>query len=107
MTGGSQADARARTPPRFGGLALAGIQSGCGEAAAARRARSTVAAEIPAAERRTKSRRLRRACGPSIASSFTAHRIEGKDGSERRRVLGTVPDIRRQVKGPAWEYHPG
>src|SRR5262249_59232910 len=71
ITGGSQADARARTPPRFGGLGLAGIQSGYLDAAAARRpVPITAVAETPAAERRMKSRRFKRARGPSIASSF-------------------------------------
>src|SRR5262249_58273835 len=35
ITGGSQADARGRAPPRFGGLVLAGIQSGDGDGGAA------------------------------------------------------------------------
>src|SRR5215468_939794 len=83
ITGGSQADARARTPPRLGGLGLAGIQSGYLEEAAAGRLRPANAAALtPAAEIRTKSRRFRRASGPCITSSFTLLRIEGKDGPE-------------------------
>src|SRR5262249_24081931 len=59
ITGGSQADARARTPPRFAGLGLAGIQSGYLEAAAAcRLVPTTAAADTPAADTRMKSRRF-------------------------------------------------
>src|SRR5437870_5567509 len=64
ITGGSQAEARVRTPPRFGGLRLAGIQSGYGEAAEAlRRPPATASAVIPApvtAARLRKSRRVTR-----------------------------------------------
>src|SRR5262245_10791178 len=91
ITGGSQADARARTPPRLGGLGLAGIQSGYLEAAAAGRLRPvSAAAPTPAAEILTKSRRFRPDWRPSIASSFTVLRIEGKDEPDTRRVVGNI-----------------
>src|SRR5262245_17570943 len=62
MTGGSHAEARVSTPPRLGGLALAAIQSGCGDAAASARPRlapTARAAAPPTAVRLTKSRRVR------------------------------------------------
>jgi hypothetical protein len=49
ITGGSQAEARVSTPPRFGGFGLAGIQSGYAEAPKAlRRPAPTANAVIPA-----------------------------------------------------------
>src|SRR5262249_56004021 len=63
------------------GLGLAGIQWDYLDAAAAARRPwpRKAAADTPAAERRTKSRRFRRARGPSIASPFIEPWIEGKD----------------------------
>src|SRR5438093_13720 len=62
ITGGSQAEARVRTPPRVGGLGLAGIQSGYGAAPEALcRSAPTANAVIPAlvtAARLRKSRRV-------------------------------------------------
>src|SRR5258708_5014784 len=63
ITGGSQAEARGRTPPRFGGLGLAGIQSGYGAAgcAASRRgAAPTASAVMPAPVTPTPLRKSRR-----------------------------------------------
>src|SRR6266545_5780318 len=63
MTGGSQDEARVRTPPRFGGLVLAGIQSGYGDAAwVAARARPapTERVVIPTVPHPVRFRKVRR-----------------------------------------------
>jgi hypothetical protein len=62
ITGGSQAEARMSAPPRFAGLALAGIQSAYGEAAKALCHRAPVASAVTptlvTAARSRKSRRV-------------------------------------------------
>src|SRR2546426_11019985 len=74
-TGGSQDEARVRTPPGLGGLELGGIQSGYGETGwADRRARPapTIRTPIPAPPHPARLRnsrrftRWRRATGPSV-----------------------------------------
>src|SRR6266850_1277514 len=79
MTGGSQAEARVRTPPRFGGLRLAGTQSGYGEAAAARgRPAPTARAVIPALVMAARLRNSRR---------FTLRRVVGRESVVGIEVL--------------------
>src|SRR5437867_10587999 len=92
ITGGSQADARARTPPRLGGLGLAGIQSGYEAAAAAARNRPPTRAVVPtpAAESLTKSRRFM-----DIGLSFSLCRIEGSDEPP------LVPSVRNDAGAPS------
>src|SRR5262249_5216308 len=84
------------------GLGLAGIQWDYLDAAAAARRPwpRKAAADTPAAARRTKSRRFRRARGPSIASPFIEHWIEGKDRPGHCvEWSATLPKTDRQVKG--------
>src|SRR5438132_939161 len=106
ISGGSQAEARVRTPPRFGGLGLAGIQSGYGETVwADTRAppAPTMRAVIPAPPQpacRRNSRRLtrwRRATGPGVPVGILALLLylflEGKD------PCGYWPRVRRTCRG--------
>src|SRR5262245_43824796 len=60
MTGGSQAEARVRTPPRLGGAGLAAIQSGYSEAAADLPPPATASADMPAVVQPARLRKLRR-----------------------------------------------
>src|SRR5713101_6375012 len=78
MTGGSHAEARVSTPPRLGGLGLAGIQSGCGAPAWAKaRLRSAPAtravAPRPVHPARVRNvRRLSRLSGPRRSKGIAA-----------------------------------
>src|SRR5207249_8477419 len=96
-------EARMRTPPRFGGLGLAGIQSEYGEAAKARcRLAPTANAVIPApvtAARLRKSRRVtpRRVVGRGSVAGIEVllpvrvrrtshrHRVKSREGCYSRR----------------------
>src|SRR5438093_13050268 len=108
ITGGSQAEARVRTPPRVGGLGLAGIQSGYGAAPEALcRSAPTANAVIPAlvtAARLRKSRRvtLRRVVWRGSVAGIEVllpvrvrrtshrHRVKSRQGCYSRRVAPTT-----------------
>src|SRR5438876_5152892 len=90
MTGGSQADARVSTPPRFGVFGLAALQSGYGNVGAdCAVARRGFAPAANAVVRARVERKRRREVVAAIGLSF--QRI-GKD------VAVTVPRRHRQVK---------
>src|SRR5712691_2226677 len=97
-SGGSQAEARVRTPPRFGGLVLAGIQSGYGdEVWAETRARPapttrTVAPTPPRPTCLRNSRRFicrRTAIGPGLLAGILA--LLPYDARAGRTLADTAP----------------
>src|SRR5438552_14713012 len=92
ITGGSQADARVSTPPRLGGLVLAGTQSEyenvlCAEA-------RELAAPVPstAAPTATRVRNSRRFTEVGIGHSFPY-----RETSPRRRGRGKCPPCNRPL----------
>src|SRR5207237_9781859 len=90
MTGGSQAEARVSDPPRFGGLGLATIQSGYGEAACAdagARVEATVTAVV-ATPHPTRVRNSRRSTVDIAALLPVAPSHEGKGSTRCSFVIG-------------------
>src|SRR5262245_25196777 len=98
MTGGSHAEARVKTPPRFGGLALAGIQSGyvVDWATARRRPAPPTSAVAPAPAQPARVRKARRDTSKwlwgrgsmaGIRISFPVRAVEEVPASEWADVL--------------------
>src|SRR5215468_6581378 len=114
MTGGSQAEARAIDPPRFGGFGLAAIQSGYGEEPWAKEGRrlAPTRAAAPTPPHPTRWRKLRRfsrrplldPLGDALRSamdiglSFLVGRPCRRVHEGKRMVHETVPHAERAVK---------
>src|SRR4029450_12542947 len=81
IPGGSHCEARVSVPPRFGGLVLAGIQSGYGEVAAHPRPGRTPAARAatPPPPQVVRSRNSRRVTRTAIGLSFSVTSQRAKD----------------------------
>src|SRR5712691_6173166 len=92
MTGGSHEEARVSTPPRLGGLGLAGIQSGCAVAVWAETRLRPAAATRDVAPRPPHPARVRNVRRLSIAALLlTSSWRKGPRANSSRYVIALAP----------------
>src|SRR4029450_12098935 len=123
MTGGSHADARVSTPPRFGGLGLAGVHSGDAGTVLAAGRRPTARAVAPAPVHPTRLRKSRRVtCGRrgaergvvvAIGLSFHVGTGQTKERISEPGTAGAAPatsggerPTRRRLRQDAGSWRP-